>query len=97
MLAIPPMSDECERCFSSAKILLSDRRSRLLPDIIEANECLRAWFGKPKKKAFDDETINIYGVEDMDQGDDKTRAVAEPEAEAQPQGDSDVIEDITST
>jgi hypothetical protein len=65
MLAIPPMSDECERSFSSAKILLNDRRSRLLPDIIEANECLRAWFGKPKKNTFDDEIIGMNEGEDM--------------------------------
>ena len=42
--AIPAMSDECERIFSSAKILISDRRSRMLPDIIEANECLRSCY-----------------------------------------------------
>lgn len=29
ILAAPPMSDECERLFSSCKILLEDRRSRL--------------------------------------------------------------------
>jgi hypothetical protein len=26
-------------------------------DIIEANECLRAWFGRPTKCSFDDEDI----------------------------------------
>lgn len=44
MLAIPPMLDECGRIFSSAKILLNDRRTRLHLDIIKVNECLRAWF-----------------------------------------------------
>ena len=29
ILTMPPMSDECERLFSSCKILLNDRRSRL--------------------------------------------------------------------
>ena len=53
MLAIPPSSDACERLFSSAKLLLTDRRSRMKMDIIEANECLRSWFGPPKKGAFD--------------------------------------------
>jgi hAT family C-terminal dimerisation region len=43
MLCIPAMSAECERVFSSAKLLISDRRNRLKPDIIEACECLRAW------------------------------------------------------
>jgi hypothetical protein len=56
-LAVPPMSDECERLFSSAKLLISDRRSRLHIDIIEANECLRAWFGRPEKASFDDKDI----------------------------------------
>ena len=42
------MSDECERLFSSAKLTVLDRRGRLKADIIEACECLRAWFGKPE-------------------------------------------------
>ena len=49
MLAIPMMSAECERVFSSAKHLVTDSRNRLNPDIIEANECLRHWFGKPEE------------------------------------------------
>jgi hypothetical protein len=44
MLSIPAMSSECERMFSSTKILLSDRRARMKEDIIEASECLRSWF-----------------------------------------------------
>ena len=47
MLAIPATSAECERIFSSAKLLLTPSRNRLQPDIIEASECLRAWYGKP--------------------------------------------------
>jgi hAT family C-terminal dimerisation region len=43
MLSIPATSAECERTFSSAKLLLTDQRSRLKADIIEASECLRAW------------------------------------------------------
>ena len=34
MLAILAMSSECERVFSSAKSLLTDRRARRLPDVI---------------------------------------------------------------
>jgi hypothetical protein len=41
MLAIPMMSAECERVFSSAKHLITDSRNRLRSDIIEANECLK--------------------------------------------------------
>ncbi|KJZ69857.1 hypothetical protein HIM_10757 [Hirsutella minnesotensis 3608] len=47
LFAISPMSDECERLFSSAKLTVVDRRGRLKADIIEACECLRAWFGEP--------------------------------------------------
>ncbi|KAL6405977.1 HAT domain-containing protein [Ilyonectria robusta] len=61
VLAVPSMSDECERLFSSAKILLSDRRSRLKIDIIEASECLRSWFGPPARNTFED--INIGRLE----------------------------------
>ena len=43
VLSIPAMSAECERVFSSTGILLEPRRNRLLDDIVEANECLRAW------------------------------------------------------
>ena len=43
VLSIPAMSSECERVFSSAKILIDDRRARMKEDIIEASECLRAW------------------------------------------------------
>jgi hAT family C-terminal dimerisation region len=58
-LAVPAMSDECERLFSSAKILLNDHRSRLKIDIIEASECLRAWYGPPTHRTFDDKTIGV--------------------------------------
>lgn len=47
LFAILPMSDEYERLFSSAKLTVVDRRGRLKADIIEACECLRAWYGKP--------------------------------------------------
>ena len=43
MLSIPAMSAECERVFSSSKLMVTDRRNRLMEDVIEAGECLRAW------------------------------------------------------
>lgn len=43
MAAIPAMSAECERVFSSAKLLLRDQRARLKPILIETYECLRHW------------------------------------------------------
>jgi hypothetical protein len=42
-LAIPAMSAQCERVFSSTKKLLAPERSRLAPDIIEASKGLKNW------------------------------------------------------
>ncbi len=41
MLIIPAMSAECERVFSSLKLMIIVRRNALKEEIIEANECLR--------------------------------------------------------
>jgi hAT family C-terminal dimerisation region len=68
-LAVPAMSDECERLFSSAKILLSDHCSRLRMDIIEASECLRAWHGPPPRKTFDDKAVGVMEGEHQAQED----------------------------
>jgi hypothetical protein len=38
------MSAECERVFSSAKLLTTERRDRLKDDIIEACTYLYAWY-----------------------------------------------------
>ena len=43
-LTIPTMSTECERVFNSAKKLLTPTRSCLKEDIVEATECLKAWW-----------------------------------------------------
>ena len=69
-LAVPAMSDECERLFSSAKILLSDRRCRLKMDIIEASECLRAWYGPAPPKSFDDKAVDRLEEGSEEQGGD---------------------------
>ena len=42
-MSIPAMSDEPERVFSSAKLLISNVRNRLGDDIIEASEFLKSW------------------------------------------------------
>lgn len=47
-LAIPPMADDNERSFSSARDLISYRRNRLKEDIVEASECLHNWYGRPE-------------------------------------------------
>jgi len=43
-LAIPAMSAECERVFSSVKKMVTAERNRLSEDIIQACECLKAWW-----------------------------------------------------
>ena len=45
-LATPAMSAECERIFSSAARLVTIIRNGSKEDIIEANECLKAWFAQ---------------------------------------------------
>lgn len=44
LFAMPGMSSECERAFSSAKRMITDDRYSLKPDIIEADLCLKNWF-----------------------------------------------------
>jgi hAT family C-terminal dimerisation region len=43
-LAIPAMSAECERVFSSTKKLITPERNRLAGEIIEASEYLKNWW-----------------------------------------------------
>jgi hypothetical protein len=45
-LFYPTMSTECERVFSSAKKLLAPERNTLSEGIIEACQCLKAWWKK---------------------------------------------------
>jgi hypothetical protein len=45
-LSCPAMSTECERVFSSAKKLLTPESNALSEGIIEACECLKAWWKK---------------------------------------------------
>ena len=44
VLSIPAMSVECERVFSGVGALVTNRKRRMLEDIIEAIECLRSWW-----------------------------------------------------
>ena len=46
LLAIPAMSAEVERLFSSCNITTSDRRNRIGIDAVEAIECLKSWLRK---------------------------------------------------
>jgi hypothetical protein len=43
-LAIPATTTDCERTFSSGRKFVSPERNRLSDDIIEAVECLKAWW-----------------------------------------------------
>jgi hypothetical protein len=43
-LAIPAIATNCERTFSSGRKLISPERNRPSDDIIEATECLKAWW-----------------------------------------------------
>lgn len=45
MHSIPAMLAEYERVFINTKPFISDRRARLKFDIIDADECLKAWNG----------------------------------------------------
>ena len=45
-LAIPAMSAECERVFSSTKKLITPERNRLAEEIIEASECMKNWWDR---------------------------------------------------
>lgn len=44
IIAIPAMSSECKRVFSNAGCLITLLQNRLKKDIIEACECLGAWY-----------------------------------------------------
>ena len=40
--AIPAMSSEVKRIFSSTRLMIIDRRNRLKEDIVEAVECMKS-------------------------------------------------------
>jgi hypothetical protein len=68
--AIPSMSAECERVFSSVKLLITDRRRRLGDDITDVSEFLRHWYGSCKDDDFSTEPM----VEEDSEGDDEEPA-----------------------
>lgn len=45
ILSIPPMSAECERIFSQAKLTMGPQRQQLVDESVEAIECLKYWRG----------------------------------------------------
>lgn len=44
MLSIPAMSAECERTFSSAKVMINSHRDYLSDEVVEVLKCLGALF-----------------------------------------------------
>jgi hypothetical protein len=46
IISTPATSSECERVFSSAKRLITPSRNKMNDDLIEAMECLKAWWSK---------------------------------------------------
>jgi hypothetical protein len=72
LFAMPVMSSECERAFSSAKKLMNEQRYNLKTDIIEADQCIKSWLKNGIANgqaifvtiaaAIDDEIIDITGL-----------------------------------
>jgi hypothetical protein len=64
--ALPFMSSECERIFSSVKSIVTDRRNCLRLDIIEACECLRYWYAANERSKNNDTTEDAFDSELID-------------------------------
>ena len=63
ILPIPGSSVSCERLFSHAKQVTTDRRSSIGPDLIEALECLQYnWKGN----IIDQARVNSHSVKEVD-------------------------------
>lgn len=62
-LSIPAMSVECERVFSSTKEKITSSRNRLQEDIIEATECLKAWWDEDVTRQWDGRRRDVLARE----------------------------------
>jgi hypothetical protein len=73
ILAVPAMSAECERIFSSAKKLVSPERNRLHEQIIEASECLKNWWDRElivqQPHVLEDDDSDAYDLQEDDDSD----------------------------
>ena len=100
ILALPLMSDDCERSFSSGRDLITYRRGNLLSDVIEACEVLRNWYGKPvlvEEKDKDGKTVKVNPFDDEEaiEQDWKENNPVQPVEDATAErSDSEVIQDI---
>jgi hypothetical protein len=81
------------------KVIKPDRRSCLRMDIIEANECLRAWYGKPRKGTFDDKAVGVEEGEQRDKsdkgGDEESSEDTSPASTIDKEVDEDVASHIS--
>jgi hypothetical protein len=72
ILAVPAMSAECERMFSSVKKLVSPERNRLHERVIEASECLKNWWDRgliiQRPHAPEDDDSDACDLEEDDCG-----------------------------
>jgi len=55
---VPPISDKCERLFSSCKILSSNWHSQLQISIIKANKALWHLYRPPLKGIFNNKEVD---------------------------------------
>ena len=65
-------------------------------DIIEANECLRAWYGKPRKGTFDDKTVGVEEGEQRDKSGEGGNEESDEDRSPASTIDEGVDEDVTS-
>lgn len=56
-ITIPMMSDDDERSFCSARDMVTSRRTCLMPDIIEASQCLKNCLSQLMAKKHNDGSI----------------------------------------
>jgi len=80
------MSDDCERLFSSAKLLITDRHSSLK----------MAWYGKPRKGTFDDKTVGVEEGEQRDKSGEGGNEESDEDRSPASTIDEEVDEDVTS-
>lgn len=64
------MSAKCERIFSGVGTLVTNRKKRLLEDIIKAIECLRSWWRQDLISQVTDGEDDEVDDEGVNEGED---------------------------
>ena len=76
--------------YSAAPSFLSSIGESLLKmDIIEANECLRVWYGRPREGTFDEKDVGVEEGEQWDNSRDEINGDGVPTG-LEDSGDSDI-------